>query len=473
MILSGRLILLVCCICLGVCQLNDKARKDSFVGYNEQQKSDCVDKRNECENWAKSAECVRNPSYMRPECQKSCPISQCQNGAKSEWDGYATQYRTRFFSSRLPAANMLAPKHFKVDVSMGEYTEPGHRLRGMPWLTLSSIGVGTYLGNQDQETDEHVTSAIIKAVSSGINVIDTASNYRNGRAEKSVGDALYSLLNDDSKYGFTREMLFISTKAGFIADDLSKQLIKDGEIQKEDLVGGMNCIHPKCIRSSLERSLSAMRIKTVDLLYLHNAAEMQLPEIRKHAFMKKLKTAFLTLEELRKENKIRAYGLATWTCFRVPPQSNQHLSLQTVVDLAKEVGGVNHGFRYIQVPINIGMPEAWKERWQIMANQTYSNLLWVAAQNNVGVFTSGPLGEGSLIKDQTIESKLSGFSQLRNVQGYGAKLLQLARSTPGIVSTLVGMKDGQHVTQNLQLTRINPLDVDDMTLIVSEYFGQQ
>eukprot|EP01025_Chloroclados_australasicus_P034166 TRINITY_DN3499_c0_g1_i3.p1 TRINITY_DN3499_c0_g1~~TRINITY_DN3499_c0_g1_i3.p1 ORF type:complete len:344 (+),score=27.12 TRINITY_DN3499_c0_g1_i3:638-1669(+) len=343
----------------------------------------------------------------------------------------------------------------------------------MPWLTLSSIGVGTYLGNQDQETDEHVTSAIIKAVSSGINVIDTASNYRNGRAEKSVGDALYSLLNDDSKYGFTREMLFISTKAGFIADDLSKQLIKDGEIQKEDLVGGMNCIHPKCIRSSLERSLSAMRIKTVDLLYLHNAAEMQLPEIRKHAFMKKLKTAFLTLEELRKENKIRAYGLATWTCFRVPPQSNQHLSLQTVVDLAKEVGGVNHGFRYIQVPINIGMPEAWKERWQIMANQTYSNLLWVAAQNNVGVFTSGPLGEGSLIKDQTIESKLSGFSQLRNVQGYGAKLLQLARSTPGIVSTLVGMKDGQHVTQNLQLTRINPLDVDDMTLIVSEYFGQQ
>ena len=39
------------------------------------------------------------------------------------------------------------------------------------------------------------------------------------------------------------------------------------------------------------------------------------------------------------------YGMATWTCFRVPPGHPEHLPLQEVVDLAASVGGLNHGFR--------------------------------------------------------------------------------------------------------------------------------
>lgn len=41
---------------------------------------------------------------------------------------------------------------------------PGHTLRSDPWLTLSSLGVGTYLGAEDDETDEMVASAIILSV---------------------------------------------------------------------------------------------------------------------------------------------------------------------------------------------------------------------------------------------------------------------------------------------------------------------
>ena len=43
-------------------------------------------------------------------------------------------------------------------------TLPGHSMRSDPWLTLSSLGTGTYLGQEDDDTDEQVASAIIISV---------------------------------------------------------------------------------------------------------------------------------------------------------------------------------------------------------------------------------------------------------------------------------------------------------------------
>ena len=40
----------------------------------------------------------------------------------------------------------------------------GHMLRGDPWLSLSSLGIGTYLGAEDDETDELVAAAVIASV---------------------------------------------------------------------------------------------------------------------------------------------------------------------------------------------------------------------------------------------------------------------------------------------------------------------
>ena len=58
-------------------------------------------------------------------------------------------------------------------------------------LTLSSIGIGTYLGNADDSTDALVTEAIKKSVMIGVNVIDTAINYRSQKADcrKGLNDA--------------------------------------------------------------------------------------------------------------------------------------------------------------------------------------------------------------------------------------------------------------------------------------------
>jgi hypothetical protein len=46
-------------------------------------------------------------------------------------------------------------------------------------LTVSSLGIGTYIGDLKDETDTLMTDAIMRSVSSGfVNMIDTAINYR-------------------------------------------------------------------------------------------------------------------------------------------------------------------------------------------------------------------------------------------------------------------------------------------------------
>ena len=47
--------------------------------------------------------------------------------------------------------------------------------------------------------------------------------------------------------------------------------------------------------------------------------------------------------------------------------------------------------------------------------------------------------------------------ELQNVEGEGAKLLQWARSTPGLLTTLVGHKARGHAVSNVPLAKVVPL----------------
>jgi len=80
---------------------------------------------------------------------------------------------------------------------------------------LSSIGIGTYLGEPDARTDQAYVDAIVAAVESGGNVIDSAINYRFQRSERSVRAALHEL----ARRGFAREEMVICTKGGFLTPD--------------------------------------------------------------------------------------------------------------------------------------------------------------------------------------------------------------------------------------------------------------
>lgn len=88
----------------------------------------------------------------------------------------------------------------------------------------------------------------------------------------------------------------------------------------------------------------------VDLLYLHNVAEMFPAPLQTEKLLERLKAAFVWLEGVRMQGRIRAYGMATWSCFRVPPGAVGHVSIQDIVHLAQEAGGLDHGFRSALLP---------------------------------------------------------------------------------------------------------------------------
>jgi aryl-alcohol dehydrogenase-like predicted oxidoreductase len=82
-------------------------------------------------------------------------------------------------------------------------------------LVVSSLGIGTYLGQPNESTDSSYAAAVVAAVELGINVIDSAINYRLQRSERGVGTALKVL----GHKGFSRDEIFVCTKGGYLTPD--------------------------------------------------------------------------------------------------------------------------------------------------------------------------------------------------------------------------------------------------------------
>src|SRR5215204_5580911 len=209
---------------------------------------------------------------------------------------------------------------------------------------LSSIGIGTYLGNADEATDANYTNAIVRAAQLGVNVIDSAANYRFQRSERSIGAALQILTNE---HGITREELVICTKGGYLPFDgspprnvreyIAETFVKPGIASFEDFVGGSHCMTPAYLQNQLEQSLRNMELECVDVYYIHNP-ESQLDHVADPEFYSRLKLAFERLEQNRREGKLAHYGVATWNGFRVPADADGHHSLVRMVELAREAG---------------------------------------------------------------------------------------------------------------------------------------
>src|SRR5712692_11309140 len=142
----------------------------------------------------------------------------------------------------------------------GAAAQDHFRLSQDRWL--SSIGVGTYLGDADDETDARYAEAGARAVELGANVIDTAANYRFQRSERSIGVALREL----SQRGFARDEIVICTKGGYLPFDgqpprdvrqyVEETFVRPGIASFEDIVGGAHCMTPRYLQNQLDQSLA-------------------------------------------------------------------------------------------------------------------------------------------------------------------------------------------------------------------------
>ena len=333
-------------------------------------------------------------------------------------------------------------------------------------LTLSNVGIGTYLGDPDNKTDELVTSAVKQSIESGINVIDTAINYRSQKAERSVGKAISELIQEGK---ISRDQIFVSTKNGYVTNDgdvplglweyVKKEYTDKGVVKEGAITSGYHCMPVPYLSDQVDRSLENLGLDCVDLIYLHNAVEGQIKDVSKEKFLENLKSVFELYEQKRKEGKIKFYGLATWECFRVAKDNPQYLSLEDTVNLAKQVGGENHGFRFIQLPFNLYYDQALLGKTQFVGD-TSTSLLESAVKLGIGVFTSVPLMQGRLLQPGTMPEFLDLKPSLR--------ALQFIRSSPGVLAPLVGQKSLEHISENMEIMNIPPLSDDEFLKLVKK-----
>ena len=338
-------------------------------------------------------------------------------------------------------------------------------------LWLSSIGVGTYLGQWDEETDRAYADAITRAVELGANVIDTAANYRFQRSERSIGEALLAL----RAAGFAREELVVCTKGGYLPFDsrppagqadvrayVEETFVRPGIIGFADIAAGSHCMTPRYLAHQLAQSLRNLGLETVDVYYVHNP-ETQLQTVAREEFERRLRAAFEQLERERAEGRLSFYGVATWNGFRVGEGARGHHALERVFELAREAGGDSHGFRFVQLPFNLAMPEAL-----VAENQTYKgahvSLLEAAKALGVTVVASASILQGKVAAGLPEQVREPLGSLATDAQ----TAIQFVRSTPGVTTALVGMSRRAHVEENLRLARVPPASAEDYSRLFSQ-----
>jgi len=370
--------------------------------------------------------------------------------------GFATPEGTARYRDRFP--QFREAEHFR---------HPEH-VPGARDLWLSSIGLGTYLGEPDDAADAAYIEAIGTALRSGINVLDTAINYRHQRSERNIGAALAAAVASGD---VQRDEVFVCTKAGYLSFDgdlpadrrgyFMREYIEPGVLDPKELAGSMHCMSPAYLENQIDRSRRNLGLETIDLFYLHNP-ESQLADVSPEVFRERLKRAFAQLEHSVKAGKVRYYGMATWNAFRVPVGTQDYISLPESVELAREVGGDHHHFRFIQLPFNLAMLEAHALTNQSLHRKNVS-VLTAAAQLGVAVMGSATLYQGRLTHS------LPGFiQQTLGMKNDNENAIQFARSAPGLTTSLIGMGNKDHVAANLKPALLQPARVEEWARLFTE-----
>src|SRR5829696_488443 len=271
-------------------------------------------------------------------------------------------------------------------------------------LTVSALGIGTYLGDCTEEDDAGYAHTLRAAIAHGVNLIDTASNYRCQRSERVVGRTIEELISAGET---RRDELVICTKGGYVALDgeppasreqyeawLDETLIGPGVVRRDDLVRAGHSIAPSFLAHQLAQSRGNLRLHSIDLYYLHNPEE-QLLGVDRATFRARLHAAFTLLEERAERGEIGGYGCATWIGLRVGPEHRQHVTLAEHVTVAREIAGPTHHFRAVQLPVSLAMPEAARAPTQPLGRKLVP-LLEAADALGVSVVASAPLMQGRL-----------------------------------------------------------------------------
>lgn len=376
-------------------------------------------------------------------------------------------------------------------------------------MNLSSIGIGMYKGEESPAGDHLWRESLRYGLQNGINVVDTALKYRNMRSEKVLGEILAECFQGG---GLAREEVFVSSKGGLFpfssgsdpCSEAGQKIAEQLGVPRSMIWNCRHCIHPIYLEWALEKSLENLNIETIDCYFLHNPEHAALLENPPSYHQ-----VFEMLERARGDGKIGAYGIASWNGFRRRPGSRIYLSLVNLLDAARDVGGENHGLRWLEVPLSLGMPFAAVEK-TVAVGQDHVTLFQAAKTFNLNMLTSASLYEGKIPELMTLQrlmrtagredsseeehaAKASiphsensiaqlfdvlvalrerevDLSQLLSVSPLAESnpfvgALDVVRSIPDVRCALAGMEKPEYVRSNLQLASspcIRPKDLGNV-----------
>jgi aryl-alcohol dehydrogenase-like predicted oxidoreductase len=319
-------------------------------------------------------------------------------------------------------------------------------------LRVSTLGLGTYLGECDDADDARYEAVARTAMERGINVLDTAINYRCQRSERVVGRAVRAAISGGV---VARDEIVLCTKGGYIPLDghapvsreeyhafLQREYFANGVVSPDDVIGDAHSIAPAFLADQLRRSRENIGVETIDVCYVHNP-EQQLDVIKPSQLLDRLREAFAMLEARCDAGDIARYGCATWNGFRAARGTRGHLELAELVAAAREVGGEDHRFRAVQLPINLAMPEAVRLSTQRVRGRDMP-CLHAAAELGISVVASASLLQARLAAGlpAQVREALPGFSS------DAQRALSFVTSLP-VSSALVGMRSIAHLDENL------------------------
>lgn len=358
--------------------------------------------------------------------------------------GHATSAGTARYRDRFP--NLRDAGHFRQ----------AEHVPGVSQLWLSSIGLGTYLGDPSDAADQAYTAAIEAGLRSGINVLDTAINYRHQRSERNIGTALKRLIGAGELH---RDEVLVCTKAGYLSFDgdppadkrgyFHREYVETGVLHANELAGGMHCMSAAYLENQIDRSRRNLGLETIDVFYIHNP-ESQLADVSRDVFHQRLKAAFAALEKLAKTGKIQYYGIATWSAFRVADSSRDYMDLFELAQTAHEAGGEHHRFRFIQLPFNLAMPEAYG-----LVNQRtgMEKMSLLSAASRLGI---AAMGSATLNQTRLTQGLPDSVGKILGMKTDADNAIQFSRSAPGLTTALIGMGRQEHVAVNMRPALTNP-----------------
>jgi aryl-alcohol dehydrogenase-like predicted oxidoreductase len=311
---------------------------------------------------------------------------------------------------------------------------------GTTGLSVSEIGFGgSRIGGvfADKNSSKEALTVLHQALDSGITFYDTADMYAQGESESLIGTAFRG----------RREQVILATKGGYCLParrnlmkrikPLVRPLVRALGLKRARLPAGFSGalsqdFSPSYLTGALESSLRRLQTDYVDLYQLHSP---RAPFLQTAAYGE----ALATLESLKRQGKIRFYGVAT----EVPEDVPYCLS-------APGIASVQLGFGLLD-------REALEQ-----------GMLASAQARGLAIIARGCFG-GGLLKDGLDAGQLEAStpkwqhilalrslaqSQNRSVLDMA---LQFCRATAGVNVTLLGMRTADHLRENLRYFASRPL----------------